>query len=60
MQQERILAKISLPGNPNTLEVKISYSLGGMNYFQSKVEERGLYIHVTPYHCEGPGDSFQS
>lgn len=30
------------------LEIQVYYSLGGMNYFTYKTEERGYYIKVTP------------
>lgn len=34
--------------NATHLEVKVYYSLGGMNYFTYKTEERGYYVSVTP------------
>lgn len=41
-----------IENNSNTkathLKAEIYYSLGGMNYFSSKVESRGYYISVSP------------
>ncbi|OME54011.1 hypothetical protein BSK59_15635 [Paenibacillus odorifer] len=37
--------------NGMNVEVKVSYSLGGMNYFTYNSESRGYYIHVQPYKC---------
>ncbi len=31
-----------------TLEVSITYNIGGMNYFQGICEKRGYYLSVTP------------
>lgn len=48
---DRITRLIPLKENAekNThLEIKVYYSLGGMNYFTSRAEERGYYISVTP------------
>lgn len=36
------------PANYTHLKVEVYYSLGGMNYFTSKIEPRGYYISVTP------------
>lgn len=35
--------------NGMRVEVKVSYSLGGMNYFTYKKDARGYYLHVQPY-----------
>lgn len=35
--------------NGKHVEVKVDYSLGGMNYFTYKQEKRGYYLHVQPY-----------
>ena len=32
----------------NNLKVELYYSLGGMNYFNYKVEKRGYYLSVCP------------
>lgn len=32
----------------NELEISLSYSLGGMNYFTGRPEGRGYYLHVVP------------
>lgn len=34
----------------NCMEVLISYNKGGINYFNSRMEKRGYYIHFTPCH----------
>jgi len=31
-----------------TLEVTVTYNIGGMNYFQGVSEKRGYYLSVTP------------
>ena len=45
-----------IKNNSNTkathLKAEIYYSLGGMNYFSSKVESRGYYISVSPVERE--------
>lgn len=35
------------------IEIEVSYSLGGMNYFSSKVEPRGYWLHVQPVDSDG-------
>ncbi len=35
------------PGSTH-LDVSVYYSLGGMNYFSGRGEERGFYLSVTP------------
>lgn len=48
---DRITRLIPLKDNAekNThLEIKVYYSLGGMNYWTGTAEERGYYISVTP------------
>jgi len=48
--EDIIIKKIPVTGaRANTVEVKVSYNIGGMNYFAGAVETRGVYIHVTPY-----------
>lgn len=42
----------------NTVEAKVYYSLGGMNYWTYKVEPRGYYFSLTPYRVEGIMRSF--
>jgi hypothetical protein len=34
------------------IEVSVSYSLGGMNYFSGRQEPRGYYLHVSPIKIE--------
>jgi hypothetical protein len=49
-KRERILKTIPLKDDPEgrNLEISLSYSLGGMNYFTNNPEPRGYYLHVTP------------
>lgn len=42
------LDKTLITSKVNVLEVSLEYSKGGMNYFTSSNEQRGIYIHVTP------------
>ena len=39
-----------LKTNKENTEIKLelSYSIGGMNYFTSKVEKRGYWLHMQP------------
>jgi hypothetical protein len=39
-----------LKTNKENTEIKIelSYSIGGMNYFTSRAEKRGYYLHAQP------------
>jgi len=30
------------------LEIKVNYSLGGINYFSGNTNPRGYYLHLTP------------
>ena len=41
---------VELEANPTATHLKIStyYALGGMNYFAGVVEERGIYVSVSP------------
>lgn len=43
---------MSIPVEGNTscthIDVELYYSKGGMNYFTSRNEERGLYLSVSP------------
>ncbi|MGG4105187.1 hypothetical protein AAXB25_14820 [Paenibacillus lautus] len=38
--------------NNMQVEVKVSYSLGGINWATGKQEARGYYLHVQPYTSE--------
>ena len=57
----RTISKNYIPivDNPNWnyMKVHIYYDLGGMNYFSSNVERRGIYMSITPVqrttHSEG-------
>lgn len=42
----------------NTVEVKVYYSLGGMNYFTYKNEPRGYYFSITPILVENGWRSY--
>ena len=51
MSNQRIEEYIPVDGggeDVNNLEISYYYSLGGMNYFTSRNESRGLYLSVTP------------
>ena len=45
---ESDLNKTLITTKVNVLEVSLEYSKGGMNYFTSSIEKRGIYLHVTP------------
>lgn len=45
-----------IPNREQELKIEVRYNKGGVNYFQSKVEERGYYLSVSPVvrtHSEG-------
>lgn len=51
--------EIKLPRIPTTkpdifIEIKVSYSKGGINWFTHKTEPRGYWLHVTPIVVNGP------
>ncbi len=49
MSHKRVLASIPVLSGPAThLEVELYYNIGGMNYFQSVVMPRGLYLSASP------------
>ena len=49
MNRSRLIKRIETGlKDPNVISVTLSYNEGGMNYFNYRVEKRGLYIHVTP------------
>jgi hypothetical protein len=39
----------------NNIKVELYYSLGGMNYFTGRAEDRGYYLSVTPVFKEDRG-----
>jgi hypothetical protein len=39
---------IKVENSPYHLDIELKYSKGGMNYFTSRSEERGFYLHVSP------------
>jgi capsule polysaccharide modification protein KpsS len=41
------------------VRVSLNYNVGGMNYFTSKVEERGIYLSVTPLNVSS-GDGYST
>jgi hypothetical protein len=49
-KHDRIIARYRVTNHPdfNELRIKLSYDIGGMNYFTAKSESRGLYLHSTP------------
>jgi hypothetical protein len=48
MNRERLLSEHKvLKGNYTHIEVKISYDIGGMNYFQGCTMPRGIYLTVS-------------
>jgi hypothetical protein len=50
---------IPVEGNKvNNIKVELYYSLGGMNYFTGRAEERGYYLSVTPVFKEDRGGCF--
>lgn len=60
--KDRILKSIPVINNEkvNTLEVKLYYSKGGINYFTGRDERRGLYLSVCPYFIKNFGDGMGS
>jgi len=47
--QSRLLKSIpTSEGNCTHVDVEVYYSKGGMNYFTSRMETRGLYLSVKP------------
>lgn len=46
--------------NANFLKIEIYYSLGGMNYFTGRAENRGYYISVSPVYKNGITESYTS
>ena len=47
--QKRLIQKLPILNNTvNTLKVELYYNKGGMNYFTSNSEPRGLYLSVSP------------
>lgn len=40
--------KIPTTEENNYVEVETKYNIGGMNYFTSREEARGYYLHVSP------------
>jgi hypothetical protein len=45
-------------GNATHLKVEVYYSKGGMNYFTSTNEARGLYLSVSPVTRSGNWESY--
>lgn len=45
--KENVIAEIPLKDG-QTLELSVSYSKGGMNYFSGNAERRGYYLHAAP------------
>lgn len=49
MAQKRLIKSINILNHErNVLEVELYYHKGGMNYFTSTNEKRGLYLSATP------------
>ena len=44
----------------NFLKLEIYYSLGGMNYFTGRAENRGYYISISPVYRNGITESYTS
>ena len=44
--------------NINHIKLEVYYSLGGMNYFTYRNEDRGYYVSVTPVERVNHGDYF--
>jgi len=55
MSKEKMIALKPNSQHITHLQVRIYYNLGGMNYFNYKMEPRGYYLSVTPveYKIEG-------
>lgn len=50
MGRNRIIKRYPILNNPqwNELEISLSYDIGGMSYFTSTKQARGLQLHCTP------------
>ena len=44
----KLITSVETKNDSQVLEIEISYSLGGMNYFSYKNEGRGFYLSVKP------------
>lgn len=55
VKKEYIKAK---GGEKNFLKCELYYSLGGMNYFSYKQEQRGYYVSVSPVERDGICESY--
>jgi len=53
---KRRIASYPVAGQENKfIDVELYYSKGGMNYFTSSVERRGIYVSVTPVERSADG-----
>ena len=57
-QRKRIKLLSVLEGNCTHIEVELFYTKGGMNYFTSSNERRGLYLSVQPVTISERSKSF--
>jgi len=56
---KRILKEMPILNNTaNVLKIELYYTKGGMNYFTSSNEKRGLYLSVTPIERRSGSESF--
>lgn len=57
---DRAVRYYKVNNNPKAthLKAEIYYSLGGMNYFTSRIEQRGYYMSISPVKRDGVCESY--
>lgn len=48
------------PDDETHMEIHVSYSLGGPNYYNGTINKRGVYAHFTPVKIENRETGFSS
>ena len=49
VNQKRVIKELKvIKGDANIVRISVDYRIGGMNYFTSNLQRRGLYLDVTP------------
>ncbi|MEA1972389.1 MAG: hypothetical protein U9N34_03720 [Candidatus Cloacimonadota bacterium] len=61
MEREKIYKELKIDESDKFthIVIKIYYDKGGMNYFSTREERRGLYLSVTPIKREGHWTSYR-
>ena len=57
---DKVVRYYKVNNNPNVTDLKaeIYYSLGGINYFTSRNEQRGYYMSISPVKRDGVCESY--